>query len=344
MASKLYTRHELAFRTQYAELKDRVIGAGELLAGTPGALALRKGTGHAYWYRVYYPYPGRQAEEIVGKDGDDQALQAMRDRIAFAEWVATQVSHLRKLGFQAADKKTARVLVQLHNQGAFKAGLVVVGTVGYMALLNELGLRAVAPRTMDVDLARGETLRLATPLRLLDLLQATGLPFTAVPRLRHDESATSVKLPGVEGLRIDLLAPGTLDGKPVDVPELGWAAQGLPGYEYLLANTMLGAILAGGHCIPVHLPDAGRFAVHKLYSSVLRRGAREKADKDRHQALTLIAAMAEDDDSTDLAAALREAPASIVDPLRAARISLLRAFSGHEAARAMLDQALGDLP
>jgi hypothetical protein len=32
----------------------------------PGSLYKREGTGHAYWYRVYYPMPGKQAEEWVG--------------------------------------------------------------------------------------------------------------------------------------------------------------------------------------------------------------------------------------------------------------------------------------
>ena len=40
---------------------------------------------------------------------------------------------LRKLGFQAADKSAARVLVELHNRGAFDAGLPLVGTLAFMA-------------------------------------------------------------------------------------------------------------------------------------------------------------------------------------------------------------------
>jgi len=28
----------------------------------PGTLVKRQGTGYAYWYRVYYPVSGRQAE------------------------------------------------------------------------------------------------------------------------------------------------------------------------------------------------------------------------------------------------------------------------------------------
>ena len=105
---QLYRQHELAFRTQYAELKERVLTAGELLPGTPGTLARRTGTGHSYWYRVYYPAPGKQAESLVCKEGDEKTLDSMRERMEFAEWVSKQVVALRKLGFQVADKSVAQ--------------------------------------------------------------------------------------------------------------------------------------------------------------------------------------------------------------------------------------------
>ena len=49
MEAPSYREHELAFRTQYAELKERTLAAGALLPGTPGSLALRSGTGYGYW-------------------------------------------------------------------------------------------------------------------------------------------------------------------------------------------------------------------------------------------------------------------------------------------------------
>ncbi len=116
------------------------------MAGTPGTLIRRSGTGHGYWYRVYYPVPGRQAETLVCKDGDDETLAAMRERIASSDRVARQVVSLRKLGFQVADKAVTRLLVELHNQNAFDAGLTLVGTLGYMAWLNEYGAIAVSAR------------------------------------------------------------------------------------------------------------------------------------------------------------------------------------------------------
>ena len=214
--------HELAFRTQYAELKERTFGAGPLLPGSPGTLAVRSGTGFSYWYRIFYPVPRKQSEALVCKDGDIAALDAMRSRIEFSGWLADQVSALRKLGFQVADKLTARVLVELHNQGAFEGGLVLVGTFAFMAWLNEFGIRAVTSRTQDVDLARSHPLKLATPLSFMHTMRATELPFVAVPGLPSTKPSTSVKLPGVDGLRVDLLVHGKTLGGVVRVPELRW--------------------------------------------------------------------------------------------------------------------------
>lgn len=289
----LYRAQELAFRTQYAELKERISAAGSLLPGTPGALALRRGTGHPYWYRVFYPAPGKQAEELVCKDGDDAAIAAMRERMEFSEWVSRQVASLRKLGFQVGDKTAARVLVELHNLGAFEAGLVLVGTLGFMAWLNEFGAIAVSARTLDIDLARRQRLKLAAPLSLLATLQATGLPFSAVLGLPSMQASTSVKLPGVQGLRVDILAPGDQLGAIVKLPELDWAAQTIPYYDYLLEAPEPGAVLAGGHCIPVRLPQPARLVWHKLYASLHRHGFPEKAVKDRQQALVLAAVLAD---------------------------------------------------
>lgn len=336
----LFRAHELAFRTQYAELKERTLGADPLLPGTPGSLQLRKGTGYAYWYRVYYPAPGKQTEDLVGREDDLAALNAMRDRMAFAEWSATQVVALRKLGFQVADKATARVLVELHTLGAFEAGLVLVGTLGYMAWLNELGVMAVSARTQDIDLARRQRLKLAAPVSFLGTLQATGLPFAPVPGLPSTAPSTSAKLPGVQGLRVDILAPGEPIGAILQVPELEWAAQAVPHYDYLLDHPEPGSLLAGGQCIPVRLPQAGRLVWHKLYASTQRSGFPEKAAKDRQQALTLAAALV-DHDPEALANAWFAAPTAMTDPIRPLGPTLLARLNGYPELQDQLVACLG---
>ncbi len=310
----LFRQHELAFRTQYAEVKERVLAQGQLLPGSAGALVLRKGTGYGYWYRVFYPVPGKQSEDIVCRESDASTLAAMEQDIAFAGWVANQVSSLRKLGFQVADKLTARVLVELHNRGSFDSGMVLVGTLAWMAWLNELGVSVVAARTLDIDLAL-RSLKLAAPLDFLESMRATTLPFQPVPGLRPAEPSTSVKIPGAQGLRVELLAPDPQRGAPVRVRDLAWSAQAVPFYGWLLEDPEPGAVLAGTHCIPVRLPQAARFVWHKLYSSTQRRGFAEKAEKDRQQALVLGAAIA-DQEPESLERALAEAPKRLLTPIR----------------------------
>jgi hypothetical protein len=87
----LYRLHELPIRTLYAEVKERARAVGELLPGTPGTLVKRAGTGHAYWYRSYYPVPKKRSEEFVASDANQAAYQAMRARIEFSEWIGKQV-------------------------------------------------------------------------------------------------------------------------------------------------------------------------------------------------------------------------------------------------------------
>ncbi len=337
--STLYREQDLAYRTQYAEIKERILAARTLLPGTPGTLALRKGTGRAYWYRVYYPVPGKQSEDLVCREGDESALKDMRERMEFSSWVGSQVSKLRKLGFQVSDKYVGRVLLELHNKGAFEAGLVLVGTLGYMAWLNELGASAVAARTLDIDLGRARPLKLAMPLSFMETMLATELPFVQVPGLPSTSPSTSVKLRGTRGLRVDLLAPGRTLGEMVLVPELQWCAQGIPYYDYLLNNPEPAAALAGGHCIPVRLPQAARLVCHKLYASTQRKGFAEKAEKDRLQALVLGAALM-DSDPDALEQAFKEAPSTMIHPVRPLWDLLVKRCAVHESLARVLTDCL----
>ena len=288
--------HELAFRTQYAEVKERVQAAGLLLPGTPGSLAIRTVRGREYWYRVYYPVPKKVSEAYVCATGDESERRAMEDRIQFGRWVATQVRSLRRLGFQVGSKQVARVLVELHNRGITRE-LVLVGTQAYMALLNELGAVSISAMTMDVDLGAEEaqSVRIVAGASLLQTLKDTQMPFVPVPGLNPKEGSATAKLPGADGLRVDLLTAGPVLGTLVPVPALQWSAQTIPYFDYLLADPEQSAVLAGDHCIPVRVPQPARFVWHKLYSSRHRQEFPEKAVKDRQQAATLAQVLHEDD-------------------------------------------------
>jgi hypothetical protein len=312
----LYRLHELTIRTLYSEVKERANSAGDLLPGTPGTLVKRAGTGHEYWYRSYYPMPKKRSEEFVGPVSNEAAYEAMQARIAYSDWTTKQVSALSKLGYQVADKGVASVLVELHNRKIFAAGLVVVGTLAYMSLLNEYGAVATAARTQDIDLARRQRLKLATTVPFLSSMQATQLPFVRIPGMPSHAPSTSVKLPGAEGPRVDILAPGAVLGEIVAVPELDWHAQAIPYYDYLLKDSRAAAMLAGGHCVPVMLPDATRMIWHKIYASTRRTHEPSKAEKDLVQAVTLAAILVEQD-GVSLRESFRHAPQT----LRAAVLS-----------------------
>jgi len=335
----LFRRIELAYCTQYAEVRERSRGAGPLLPGTPGHLMVRSGTGYRYWYRRYNTLPNREVEDLVCKDGDEEAVQDMRSRIEFSAWSQRQVRELRRLGFQVADKDVSRLLVELHNKGLFAAGLVLVGTLAFMAWLNELGAVAASPRTQDVDLARRQVLRLAAPLSFLDAVEAARLEFFPVPGMPHTAPSTSVKRPGAEGLRVDVLMPGEVLGAVLSVPELLWHAQTVPYFDYLLAEVREAAVLAGGHCIPVNLPAPDRYVWHKLYSSAARVNDPSKARKDLMQAATLAAVLVEQDDASFEATA-HEVPTIVMAAARRRLPQLREQLAAHPETLAQFERAL----
>ena len=345
-AAVLFRPHEPAFCAQYAEVKERSRAAGALLPGTPGQLVPHDAAGRRYWYRRYYPVPGgKPTDDYVCRADDQAALEAAQDAIAFADWMARQVRALRKLDFQVADKDAARVLVELHNQGlltggdASGSGLMVVGSLAYMAWLNELGVRAMAARTQDIDLARRQPLKLAAPRSFLHTVQATSLKFLPVPTLSAKEPSTSVKLPGAAGLRVDLLADGPVIGDVIPIPELNWHAQTIPHFAYLLQDARAAVMLAGGQAVPVNLPAPERFVWHKLYSSTARLASRDKASKDLQQAATLAAALVEHDDAP-LVEALADAPTAVVKAARTRLPALRDLMAAHPQAISVFEDAL----
>ncbi|MDP1650163.1 MAG: GSU2403 family nucleotidyltransferase fold protein [Rubrivivax sp.] len=337
----LYVPFEGPVGTLYAELVERARTERRLLPGTPGSLALRERPGFgSYWYRRHYDSPGTpQVEDFVCKEDDLETYAAMRGRIEAAEWSQEQVRNLRLLGMQVADKDAARVLVEMHNRELFSAGLVLVGTLAFMAWLNELGVKAVASRTQDIDLARRQKLKLAAPHSFMEVVKATKLGFFAIPGLSAAAPSTSVKRPGKEGLRVDILASGAELGKVVPVPELDWHAQAIPHFDYLLASPRRAAMLAGGHCVPVTAPAPERLAWHKLYSSTRRANDSAKAEKDLRQAATLLAVLVERD-NLGLVATAAALPKQVLDAARQRLPSLRNLLKPHPQALDEVEQAL----
>jgi hypothetical protein len=320
----LYRQNQPAFRQQYATLKEQSLTADTLLPGTPGTLQLRRGTGYAYWYRVYYPVPGKQAETLVGREGDSAAENAMRTQMGFAESTARQVGMLRKLGFQVADKISARALVELHNLGAFEAGLLLAGRLACIAWLNELGARVRLP----AGSAATAHLDLLAPANFFSLAVAAKLPLVAgcessTPSACH----AAIALPGLSPIPAGLLV-----GDHADTSDsaLAWLATTISDHDYLSAAPVAGALLAGGHCIPVRLPQAARLVWHQLGTS---------QDSERRLALSLAAALLAQDPWAMLTA-WEAAPSAITEPIRPQRDKLLASAAAHPDLQDLLADCL----
>jgi hypothetical protein len=289
---RLYDLQEAAIRSLYTEVKERARGVAELLPGTPGTLVKRAGTGHEYWYRSYYPVPRKRSEQFVGTVGNAAAYEHMQSRIAHSDWTCKQVAVLSKFGYLVADKLVAGVLVEMHNRGVFRAGMVISGALAYATWLNEFGAIAPIPETPEhLELARRQPLKLPIAATFDSIMQATQLSVTEIAPGSRKKSPTSVIIGG--SLTVDLVAPGAISGEVIAVPELGFHAQTIPFHGYLLEASRGAVILAGGHCVPVMLADPARMIWYSLYMSTRRRKDAAMAENDLMQAATLAAILIE---------------------------------------------------
>ena len=121
-----------------------------------------------------------------------------------------------------------------------------------------------------------------------------------------------------------------------------WRSQTVPYFNYLLTRPRHAAILAGGHCIPVWLPEPVRFVWHKFYSSASRRSFPEMADKDLLQSATLAAVLVEqyNEPSAD---ALTDVPVAMKVAMKVALVkqlpALRRLLHGHPQTRQAFELA-----
>jgi hypothetical protein len=305
-------RHHSAAQARFQELKALAATQRRIPSGTPGTLKQRSQSGNRYWVREHIRVDGSKVDEYLGAETAmaKARLAELREEVELARGLAAGSAQLRLFGYQRMDRKPAAVLEALFNRGLFNAGLTLVGSHAYGALLNELGISAAGYRTQDLDLARALRLAVALPpgASFLQLLAESGLRFVPVPGLPAHAPSVSFKLPGAESLAVDLLVPGARLGAIVPVPELAAHAQSVPLLEFLVAEPIEGVVLSPNQVIPVKLPSPERFVLHKLYASQ-SRSDRAKTPKDLEQA-AILATVLEEDMPGRLLEAFRRMPAS----------------------------------
>lgn len=310
----LFRRHDPASHAKYQDLKSLARAQARILAGTPGTLKKRTQGGRQYWVREYIRADGKKTDEYLGAVDSmaPKALQEIRDALDIAKALAAGSSTLRLFGYQRIDRKPAAVLEALHNQGLLQAGLVLVGSHAYGALLNELGLIAPGYKTQDIDLARGRPLKVALPAdaSFQTVLAESGLRFVPVPGMPSHAPSASFKIPGADTLAVDLLVPGNKTGQILAVDELKAHGQAIPHLAFLLEEAIETVVLSPNQVIPVRVPAPERYLVHKMFSSQSRRtNDRDKVRKDLEQAAVLAVAM-EDENPGRLAETAAQFPAA----------------------------------
>lgn len=297
MAS-LYSKQPMPLQTAFAELKRQASEQPFLLVGSPGSVVVRTTSGRRFLYRDYYGPDGKKAGDYIGPEGDAAAearAAEIREQIALATALVGDAALLAQHGYVRVEPRTDAILAALANNGLFRAGAVLVGSHAYGALLNELGARAAATATEDVDVARDRRLSLEEGAKSFEeMLRDSRVVLHPVPQLDRKKPPTSFKPPGRDRLRVDLLVP--TDGKEpkvLEVRELGAHATALPWFRYLLDDPLSGVVLGRRAMVPVRLPRPERLAWHKLLVSRIRHETSEKAGKDVEQAATLVAVLAD---------------------------------------------------
>ncbi|HTP62385.1 MAG TPA: GSU2403 family nucleotidyltransferase fold protein [Burkholderiales bacterium] len=341
----LFRRHDPAGQTRYQDLRQLARSQGRVLAGSPGVLKQRTQSGNRYWVREYMRIDGRKVDDYLGAETSlaKARIAELREEIDLAKALASGSAKLRLFGYQRIERKPAAVLEVLFNRGLTQAGLTLVGSHAYGALLNELGVIAPAYRTQDLDLARAQPLAIALPegITLRQLLDETGLTFVPVPGMPSHRPSASFKLPGAETLVVDLLVPGNSVGRVVPVKELGTHAQTIPLLDFLIEEPIESVVLSPNQIIPVKLPAPERFLLHKLYSSQSRKTDRDKVRKDLDQAALLAAALEEDTPGA-LGRTFRRMPAIGKTPVARGARAAARIVEGvHPEAEAALLEIAG---
>jgi hypothetical protein len=296
----LFTRHPAVLQAAFSEMKRVAQQQPLLLTGTPGSLDAREMKGRVFYYRQFYDAEGVKATEYIGPAGRpevEERAAAVRRAIELAQLLVRDARLLSQLGYVRADKRTAAILAALANHAVFAAGALLVGSNAYGALLNELGVKAAAFATEDVDIARNQ--RLQAELLRVDgadfekILAESTVRLAPVPVFGRGPSTSYAALSG--RLSVDLLVPSGGDDVSVKrVPELKAYAQAIPHLRHLLVAPIDAVVLGHNGVVPVRVPRPEAYAWHKVRLSQTPSRPLDKRRKDAAQAAVLLGVLAED--------------------------------------------------
>jgi hypothetical protein len=312
----------LHIRTAYVDLLDRLqdLQASHAMASLNSCSLIVKRVREG----VYIYAQGRVADGtsrqvyIAPHDDAGRALmqrfrKARADAIGEKNAIDMTAKALRAAGMLRLDSLEWRVINALAEDGIFRVGGVLVGTIAFRCIVNLLGVKLLSASalTADVDIA-GKTIPVA-------IIPEVVCPQTALERLEMGFSPMMETDPALYGSRfkaqegefkVEFLTPLTgrnpLAGMRNEIRQLGVPAIPLRFLDYLIEEPFP-AVALGRRPILVRVPQPARYAVHKLIVAQERdKRFALKAQKDLEQSFDLQKAL-EKLDPESLADAFREA-------------------------------------
>jgi hypothetical protein len=292
---------DLATQTMFAELLQRGLDAEfDEAFRERGTFRRNKSKDSFYWH-----HQERVGDKVVSKYVGPVTNKSITDRVnRFGEIKSNfkrrqeMVRALSAAGLPTPDSISGAVVEAMWKAGFFRLRGVLVGTIAFQAYAGPLGVRlaGIGLRTQDADLAQFwgvlENIGESVPAPLT-VLQGVDLSFKQEPNI--NDPFASTQYCNEMGYRVDFLTPDRGSSEHADRPLKmralpGSGAQPLRHLDFLIYQPERSVLLYGGG-VPVAIPRAERFAVHKLIVAVERQD-QVTAGKDLQQAETLIEILA----------------------------------------------------
>lgn len=291
----------LATQTTFAELLQRCLDAEfDETYSERGRFVRVRSRGKTYWhFRI--TENGERKQIYVGPYAD----KAITDRVKRFETIKSDFKERRELvrsliaaGLPSPDPLNGAIVEEMWKAGFFRLRGVLVGTLAFQAYAGPLGikLRGRPLQTQDIDFAQfwgiSENIGDSMP-PVIDVLRRADESFEEIPNV--NDPFVSTRYRNARRFVVDLLVPNRGSDKHQDKPARmkalgGSGAQPLRHLDYLIHEPERSVLLYKGG-VPVTVPRAERYAVHKLIVAA-SRDAQVKSGKDVVQAATLIEALA----------------------------------------------------
>lgn len=292
---------DLAAQTMFAELLQRSLDAEFDAEYRENGVFIRKKSKSRY----YWHYQWREGEKVRNKYVGPVNDKSITDRVVrFAGIKAgfkrrqALVRALSAAGLPTPDALSGAIVEAMWKSGFFRLRGVLVGTLAFQTYAGSLGIKLGSRplMTQDADFAQfwgiseniGESMD--APLAVLRRVDAT---FRQIPHV--NDPFISTRYRNKRDYAVDFLTPNRGSdehrGRPARMQALaGAGAEPLRHLDFLIHRPERSVLLYGGG-IPVTVPRAERYAIHKLIVAVERVNV-AKSGKDIQQAAILIEALA----------------------------------------------------